>query len=182
MKNNNNNNNNIMFFSRLGNNRIPYGRHFWPWSLHRCLFQWILGESIQIHYRGFFSSFFFSSFISLIADGPHHYHPACGHKGSSHLSPVRDASSARRARVQLKFSITYDTCTFPVALHIILYYYDCLRAPITTAAPRARCGNSFRFSRGGYCTLAQMISQLIRPPTAVIRYRRVLGLYLLLYL
>ena len=26
--------------------------------------------------------------ISLIADGPHHYHPACGHKGSSHLSPV----------------------------------------------------------------------------------------------
>ena len=37
---------------------------------------------------------------ALIADGPHHYHPACGHKGSSHLSPVhalqffyRDASS-----------------------------------------------------------------------------------------
>ena len=30
--------------------------------------------------------FFF--FISLIADGPHHYHPACGHKGSFHLSPV----------------------------------------------------------------------------------------------
>ena len=27
-------------------------------------------------------------FISLIADGPNHYHPACGHKGSSHLSPV----------------------------------------------------------------------------------------------
>ena len=25
--------------------------------------------------------------ISLRADGPHHYHPACGHKGSSHLSP-----------------------------------------------------------------------------------------------
>ena len=44
---------------------------------------------------------FFFSFISLIADGPHHYHPACGHKGSSHLSPVhalqffyRHASSA----------------------------------------------------------------------------------------
>ena len=28
------------------------------------------------------------SLISLIADGPHHYHPACGHKGSSHLSPI----------------------------------------------------------------------------------------------
>ena len=26
--------------------------------------------------------------ISLIADGPHHYHPAYGHKGFSHLSPV----------------------------------------------------------------------------------------------
>ena len=24
----------------------------------------------------------------LMADGPHRYHPACGHKGSSHLSPV----------------------------------------------------------------------------------------------
>ena len=30
------------------------------------------------------ATFFF--FFSLIADGPHHYHPACGHKGSSHLS------------------------------------------------------------------------------------------------
>ena len=36
----------------------------------------------------FFFSFLFFSFISLLADGPHHYHPACGHKGSSHLSPV----------------------------------------------------------------------------------------------
>ena len=35
-----------------------------------------------------FFFFFPFSFISLIADGPHHYHPACGHKGSSHLSPV----------------------------------------------------------------------------------------------
>ena len=35
-----------------------------------------------------FFFFFFFSFISFIADGPHHYHPACGHKGSSHLSPV----------------------------------------------------------------------------------------------
>ena len=30
--------------------------------------------------------FFFFFFISLIADGPHHYHPACGHKESSHFS------------------------------------------------------------------------------------------------
>ena len=37
-----------------------------------------------------FSRHFFSSLkkkISLTADGPHYYHPACGHKGSSHLSP-----------------------------------------------------------------------------------------------
>ena len=33
-----------------------------------------------------FFYFFISSY--LIADGPHHYHPVCGHKGSSHLSPV----------------------------------------------------------------------------------------------
>ena len=31
--------------------------------------------------------FFFSSHL-YIADGPHHYYPACGYKGSSHLSPV----------------------------------------------------------------------------------------------
>ena len=36
--------------------------------------------------------FLFFSFISLIADGPH-YHPACGHKGSSHLSPVHALQS-----------------------------------------------------------------------------------------
>ena len=36
--------------------------------------------------QGYF--FFLFSFISLIADGPRHYHPACGHKRSSHLSPV----------------------------------------------------------------------------------------------
>ena len=34
------------------------------------------------------SFFFLFSLISLIADGPHHNHPACGHKRSSHLSPV----------------------------------------------------------------------------------------------
>ena len=36
--------------------------------------------------RYFFFFFFF--LIWVIADWPHHYHPACGHKGSSHLSPV----------------------------------------------------------------------------------------------
>ena len=35
-----------------------------------------------------FFSFFFFFHLTYIADGPHHYHPACGHKGSSHLSPV----------------------------------------------------------------------------------------------
>ena len=60
--------------------------------------------------------FLFSfSFISLIADGPHHYHPACGHKGSSHLSPVhplqffyRDASSALLQLVNQWLNFTYS--------------------------------------------------------------------------
>ena len=61
------------------------------------------------------SSFFLFSSISLIADGPHHYHPACGHKGSSHLSPVhalqffyRDASSALLQLVNQWLNFTYS--------------------------------------------------------------------------
>ena len=61
------------------------------------------------------SHHFFFSFISLIADGPHHYHPACGHKGSSHLSPVhalqffyRDASSALLQLVNQWLNFTYS--------------------------------------------------------------------------
>ena len=61
----------------------------------------------------YFSIFF--NLISLIADGPHHYHPACGHKGSSHLSPVhalqlfyRDASSALLQLVNQWLDFTYS--------------------------------------------------------------------------
>ena len=36
----------------------------------------------------------------LIADGPHHYHPTCGHQGSSHLSLVH----ALRFLSRCKFS------------------------------------------------------------------------------
>ena len=63
----------------------------------------------------FFFSFFSFSFISLIADVPHHYHPACGHKGSSYLSPVhalqffcRDASSALLQLVNQWLNFTYS--------------------------------------------------------------------------
>ena len=64
--------------------------------------------------------FFLFSLISLIADGPYHYHPACGHKGSchkgsSHLSPVhalqffyRDASSALLQLVNQWLNFTYS--------------------------------------------------------------------------
>ena len=55
------------------------------------------------------------SLISLIADGPHHYHPACGHKGSSHMSPVhalhffyRYASSAFLQLVNRWLHFTYS--------------------------------------------------------------------------
>ena len=62
------------------------------------------------------TTFSFSfSFISLITDGPHHYHPACGHKGSSHLSPVhalqffyRDASSVLLQLVNQWLNFTYS--------------------------------------------------------------------------
>ena len=57
---------------------------------------------------------FIHSFTSLIADEPHHYHPACGHKGSSHLSPVhalqffyRDASSALLQLVNQFYLLTF---------------------------------------------------------------------------
>ena len=50
-----------------------------------------------------------------MADGPHHYRPACGHKGSSHLSPVhalhffyRDASSALLQLVNQWLNFTYS--------------------------------------------------------------------------
>ena len=63
----------------------------------------------------FFSFFFFFFFHLTIADGPHHYHPACGHKGSSHLSPVhalqffyRDASSALLQLVNQWLNFTYS--------------------------------------------------------------------------
>ena len=62
-----------------------------------------------------FFLFFLFFFISLIADGPNHYHPACGHKGSSHLSPVhalqffyRDASSALLQLVNQWLNFTYS--------------------------------------------------------------------------
>ena len=68
---------------------------------------------------GTFCLFFY--FISLIADGPHQYHPACGHKGSSHLSPVhslqffyRDASSALLQLVNQWLNFTYSRPTLSV--------------------------------------------------------------------
>ena len=70
-------------------------------------------ETAYIFFLLFF--FLFFSFISLTADGPHHYHPACGHKGSSHLSPVhashffyRDASSALLQLVNQWLNFTYS--------------------------------------------------------------------------
>ena len=46
-------------------------------------------------------------FISLKADGPHHYHPACGHKGSSHLSPVH----ALRCFIAMQVQHSYNSST-----------------------------------------------------------------------
>ena len=77
----------------------------------------------------------FFSFISLIADGPHHYHPACGHKGSSHLSPVhalqffyRDASSALLQLVNqwLKFSRYYPLDSVLYCLEFGYFWKLCM--------------------------------------------------------
>ena len=83
-----------------------------------------------------FFFFFFFSLISLIADGPHHYHPACGHKGSSHLSPVhalqffyRDASSALLQLVNQWLNFTYSRS----------HVFRCLigrSTPVAQSAPR----------------------------------------------
>ena len=63
------------------------------WYRLSCDHGWIRSGSVNVRKQ--------QQQQQLIADGPHHYHPACGHKGSSHLSPVhalqffyRDASSA----------------------------------------------------------------------------------------
>ena len=52
--------------------------------------------------------FFFSPLISLIADGPHHYHPACGHKGFSHLSPVQ----ALQFFIAMQVQLSYNSSTY----------------------------------------------------------------------
>ena len=48
--------------------------------------------------------FLFFSLISFIADGPHHYHPACGHKGSSHLSLVHALQFFNAMQVQHSYN------------------------------------------------------------------------------
>ena len=61
-------------------------------------------HSLLVHTISLLQFFFFFSFISLIDDGPHHYHPACGHKGSSHLSPVHALQFFIAMRVQHSYN------------------------------------------------------------------------------
>ena len=75
---------------------------------------WLIGP-MQKASKKTIHVFLFLFLISLIADGPNHYHPACGHKGSSHLSPVhaihflyRDASSALLQLVNQWLNFTYS--------------------------------------------------------------------------
>ena len=71
----------------LGSKEVPYLGHILSADGIRIVGEDRIRSIVDLKTPTFFSSFFFS-LISLIADGPHHYHPACGHKGSSHLSPV----------------------------------------------------------------------------------------------
>ena len=50
---------------------------------------------------------FFNCFISLIADGPHHYHPVCGHYESFHLSSVH----ALRIFIAMRVKQFYNSST-----------------------------------------------------------------------
>ena len=61
---------------------LMYVQNEWEGNTH-ILHSLISGRNPPSH-----SFFFFFSLISLIGEGPLHYHIACGHKGSSHLSPV----------------------------------------------------------------------------------------------
>ena len=93
---------------------VPYSCYVFDHSyIHTKTYYAVLGITPTNQSLSFFSFFF--SFISLIADGPHHYHPACGHEGSSHLSPVhalqffyRDASSALLQLVNQWLNFTYS--------------------------------------------------------------------------
>ena len=55
-----------------------------------------------------YTKLFFFSLISLIADGPHQYHPACGHKGSSHLSPAHALQFFIAMQVQHSYNSSTD--------------------------------------------------------------------------
>ena len=59
---------------------------------------------------GMLRTFFFPPLISLIADGPHHYHPACGH--ISHLSPVH----------ALRFFIAMQVSTLTTRQPMVEFY------------------------------------------------------------
>ena len=58
------------------------------WSMSTVFYLLLLYKGVLVRALNLHLFFFFFFFVSLIADGPHHYHPACGHKRSSHLSPV----------------------------------------------------------------------------------------------
>ena len=101
--------------------------------------------------------FFFFSFISLIADGPHHYHPACGHKGSSHLSPVhalqlfyRDASSALLQLVNQWFYTLYTLYN--------VYLAALPRPPASIPFPRRR---DKKRSRSAWCVRRTLSSSTV---------------------
>ena len=98
---------------KLGCLFISLSCRFNSQGVRRCAGMGPQGNGLGPFLRHFFLFLFY--FISLIADGPHHYHPACGHKGSSHLSPVhalqffyRDASSALLQFVNQWLNFTYS--------------------------------------------------------------------------
>ena len=135
-------------------------------------------ELEQVNYR--FSHFFFflPSLISLIADGPHHYHPACGHKGSSHLSPVH---ALQFVLSRCKFSIL-TTCQPMVEFYLLTFP----RFPLRKKEHKSYFGKNrthdFRTSRcagylldvsGDECIhhIITILNHILTPP-CLIRFER----------
>ena len=64
-------------------------------------------------YRRYFIHFYFYLISLIIADGPHHYHPACGHKGFSHLSPVHVSRCKFSTLTTRQPMVEFYLLTFP---------------------------------------------------------------------
>ena len=139
----------------------------------------------HLHIERTHTFFFFFSFISLIADGPHHYHPACGHK-SSHLSPVhalqffyRDASSAllqlvnQYSTYSRSHAFRYERKnTNPTSVRIELTTSVLADVQLTYKTTRATSGSKKKNHRWEMIVRSLLSASFAPPPSAIPAPRR----------